>query len=277
MTLLLSPAPAASRWLDGIDVSEHHQIDFAEVRRQGAAVAIVRAGRGTRQDGRWIEHVRAAELAGLAVGSYWYLYPSHTTPHHQAELWMAAVGGSPGEFAAGHWLHVATSDGFDTRTLSRYVDACVRRMDELLGGTTGICTEASFWRSHVQLGLAERPHWQCPAERVHDVEGHEAAHAAGAVAIRTRPADRGGPGSHRVGAATLLTGRPPSHGLHLVPRGPNESVVGWQRRWLRTPDVARLQEHLNELGASLVVDGVYGPATDAAVRIWHHLCRRDLR
>ncbi|MGB8859979.1 MAG: GH25 family lysozyme, partial [Ilumatobacteraceae bacterium] len=111
----LSVGTSSATWLDGIDVSEHHQIDFEEVRRQGTTVVIARAGRGTRQDSRWVEHVRAAELAGLALGSYWYLYPSHTTAHHQAELWMAAIAVAPSLFPAGHWLHVATTDGLDAR------------------------------------------------------------------------------------------------------------------------------------------------------------------
>ena len=276
VTTQLLPQTAGSTWLHGIDASEHHQIDFDEVRRRGTSVVIVRAGRGTRQDGRWFEHVRDAELAGLAVGSYWYLYPSHTTAHHQAELWMAAVAVTASLFPARHWLHVATTDGLDTRTLARYVDACLRRMDELLGETTGVCADESFWRERVQLELLERPRWQCPVERLLDVDGRETEYAQDALAVRTRPADRGGPGSHRVRITTLRTTRPPSHGLHLVPRGPNESIGSWQQRWLRSPDVARLQRHLNELGASLVIDGVYGPATEAAVHVWHHLCRRDL-
>jgi hypothetical protein len=87
--------------------------------------------------------------------------------------------------------------------------------------------------------------------------------------------DRGGPGRHRVRAVPSAQSDR-RHGLsHLVPRGPTEPLEAWQARWVRTPDVAALQLLLNELGASLVVDGVFGPATDAAVRTCERLRRRD--
>lgn len=257
-------------WLDGIDVSEHHQMDFEEVRRQGTEVAILRAGRGTRHDSRWVEHVRAADQAGLAVGSYWYLYPSRTTAHHQAELWIAAIAVAPSLFPAGHWLHVAVADGVGGHTLTRYVDACLRRMDELLGCQVGVCTDLAWWNPTVRLPLDGRPVWDCPAG------GDTAVTERRIAAVRVRPSDRGGPGRHLVRSDVVQPVRPAPQGLHLVVRGPSESMLGWQQRWLRTPDVAVLQRHLNELGATLVVDGIYGPATDAAVHIWHDLCRRDL-
>jgi hypothetical protein len=78
-----------TNWVDAIDVCEHHCIDFDAVAAQGNRIVVARAGRGTRQDARWIEPVRAARVSRLDVASYWHLYPSHTTPAPSGR----AVGG----------------------------------------------------------------------------------------------------------------------------------------------------------------------------------------
>jgi hypothetical protein len=258
--------PTGGTWLEAIDVCEHHCIDFDAVAAGGVDVVIVRAGRGTRQDARWIEHVRAARSSGLSVGSYWHLYPSHTSAHHQAELWAAAArGAAPWQFSHGHWADISRTDGFDPFDLGRYVAAFLRRADELFGHEVGLFTGEEFWRRHVQFDDPVRQRWQ-------DGPGG----GAGAFGVRVRPADRGGPGRHRVRAAPIRAGDVATAGRpSLVVRGPTESLVEWRARWVRTPAVTYLQVALNALGAQLVVDGVYGPATDAAVRTCSLLCRRD--
>jgi hypothetical protein len=254
-------------WLDGLDVFEHHCIDFGRLAGQGVQVVIVRAGRGTRQDSRWIEHVGAAHGCGLAVASYWHLYPSCTDAHHQAELWVAAIRGAGVPFGSGHWADISSADGLDRGDLGPYVAAFVRRADELLGEQVGVFVSADFWRRRVGFDDPQRPRWCDTAP------GLAVSEPSGVAGVRVSPSDRGGPGRHLVRPTPQPSPLPPSP--RLVRRGQGETVEQWKQRWERAPEIALLQMRLNDLGARLVVDGVFGPRTDAAVRACDLLCRRD--
>ena len=263
---------AVRGWVDGIDVLEHHVIDFEQVAGQGVEVAVVRAGRGTRQDTRWIEHVRAASGGGLAVASYWHLYPSRTDAHHQAELWAAAVHSAGRPFGYGHWADISSNDGFQRNDLRGYVAAFLRRSDELLGEQVGVFATSEFWRRHVGFDDPTRRQWG-DSDSANESAMFDWASCAALSGVRLVASDRGGPGRHRVRPAAQHDRE--SEVPRLVQRGSSESVDDWRSRWVRTPEIAVLQMQLNDLGARLVVDGVFGPQTDAAIRVCDLLCRRD--
>lgn len=254
-------------WVHGIDVFEHHVVDFDRVAAQGAAVVVVRAGRGTRQDARWIEHVRAARRSGLAVASYWHVYPSRTDAHHQAELWASAIGGADVPFGYGHWADISISDGFERADLGRYVAAFLRRADELVGDQVGVFATPGFWRRNVGFDDPTRSRWAGGPE---ELVGRADVSLAG---VRLSRCDRGGPGRHRV--RFVAQEQRVADIPRLVERGTTESIDRWRSRWAHSPEVSLLQMQLNDLGARLVVDGVFGPQTDAAVRVCDLLCRRD--
>ena len=262
------PTRSDAEWVDGIDVFEHHCIDFDRVVAQGVKVAIVRAGRGTRQDSRWIEHVTAAHRCGLAVASYWHVYPSRADAHRQAELFVAAIRSADVPFDSGHWADISSTDGFERGDLGRFVAAFLRRGDELLGDQIGVFATPGFWRRHVGFDDPGRPRWSDSEPGAPDIAAY-----ASTAGVRLTASDRGGPGRHLVRPAPLTV--PAASPPGLVVRGRTESVDHWRARWERGPEIAVLQIHLNELGARLVVDGVFGPQTDAAVRICDLLCRRD--
>ncbi len=262
------PSGPDATWIDGIDVFEHHCIDFDRVAMQGVEVAVIRAGRGTRQDGRWIEHVRAADRSGLAVGSYWHVYPSRTDAHHQAELWAAAISGAGLPFGYGHWADISTADGFDRPELGRFVAAFLRRADELVGEQVGVFATSEFWLRHVGFDDPGRARWAGAPPAT------GAANSWSSLAgVRLTASDRGGPGHHRVRPVVQAVREPLAP--TVVVRGRSESVAQWRSRWTHSPEIAMLQIQLNDLGARLVVDGVFGPQTDAAIRICDLLCRRD--
>jgi hypothetical protein len=158
------------------------------------------------------------------------------------------------------------------RDLARYAAGFLRRMDALLGHTTVVFSATGFWRSKVRFDISDRPRWHSDPSAVNATDGrdHTLAEAPSfdwPHAYRTCPADRGGPGRHRVQARQLDgTIARPENGLHLVARGPNESVSSWRPTMAAHPTWPSCS--CLTTSAHSCWWTVYGPATDAAVRSW---------
>ncbi len=237
-------------------------------RRPGRRGGDRAGGSGTRQDARWIEHVDAAHRSGLALASYWHVYPSRAEAHHQAELWVAAIREPPvfrSTTATGPTSRPVTvsSAAISVGSSLRFSDAPTR----CSAMPVGVFSSAGFWVRHVGFDDPVRPRWwdSEPSARRH----RRSATGAG---VRLSPSDRGGPGRHLVRPVAQVDRPALLPGLVVGADRVDRAVAGEVGAG---PEIAVLQMHLNDLGARLVVDGVFGPQTDAAVRVCDLLCRRD--
>ena len=61
--------------LKGIDVSKWNtKLDYKRLKSVGIDFAMIRAGLGTQTDAMFASHIKAAQVAGMQVGVYWFAY-----------------------------------------------------------------------------------------------------------------------------------------------------------------------------------------------------------
>lgn len=135
----------------GIDVSTYQgNIDWAKVKADGIAFAILRAGYGrlaTQVDDRFLQNYRNAKAVGMPVGAYWYSYAK--TPE-EAKLEAAAcintLKGTQLEYPIYYDVEENSQYNLGKATVSAIIKAFCEAM-EAAGYWVGVYTNTSWYNS----------------------------------------------------------------------------------------------------------------------------------
>lgn len=156
LAVSLSAVPAtafSSVAPSGIDVSGHQRghgepIDWQEVAAHGQKFAFVKATEGeTWTNEHYLEDVRAANDAGLLVGTYHYARPAGD-PRLQAAHYAATLAASP-QHALPPVLDIEVNEGRSPEELQRWVGEFLATTEQLTGRTPMVYTYRYFWREHL--------------------------------------------------------------------------------------------------------------------------------
>ena len=144
----------------GIDVSSHQgAIDWAKVKADGTAFAILRAGYGryrSQEDKRFAEYYRACEENGIQTGAYWYSYAqSPAEAVQEAETAMAVLKGKRFGYPIYYDVEDRTQLALSKTQLQRIVQSFCGTLEEN-GWFAGLYSYKSFLLANFSEELLQR-------------------------------------------------------------------------------------------------------------------------
>lgn len=176
-----APAPAASAWTPGIDVSRFQgKIKWRAVADTRMRFAFAQASRGDGSDCTvvparcgadefYARNYRRARAVGLRVGAYHRAFTGRVRPggvrkdaRAEAKLFIATVGHLRGRDLLPALDVESPFGGLGPRRLRRWIRTWLRRVERRLGATPIIYTNRSSWRATgdtTEFALAGSPLW----------------------------------------------------------------------------------------------------------------------
>ena len=241
----------------GIDVSEHQgHIDWAKVAKDGVEFAIIRAGYGrelSQKDDNFEQNYTAAKKAGIQVGAYWYSYAdSVKRAEEEAKTCLKVLEGKhfelPVFFDQEYEKSIlALSNKTRTDIILKFLEII-----QAAGRKCGLYSSTNFITTKLEASrLRQYPLWIA--------EYGSKLHYTGTVWAWQYSSKGRGSG--------ILGNVDCNHGYFAQQTTSNDGLL---RKGDTGAAIKLLQHRLNLVGSQLRVDGIWGVATDQAVRNYQY-------
>ena len=241
----------------GIDVSEHQgHIDWAKVAKDGVEFAIIRAGYGrelSQKDDNFEQNYTAAKKAGIQVGAYWYSYAdSVKRAEEEAKTCLKVLEGKhfelPVFFDQEYEKSIlALSNKTRTDIILKFLEII-----QAAGRKCGLYSSTNFITTKLEASrLRQYPLWIA--------EYGSKLHYTGTVWAWQY--------SSKGRVSGILGNVDCNHGYFAQQTTSNDGLL---RKGDTGAAIKLLQHRLNLVGSQLRVDGIWGVATDQAVRNYQY-------
>ena len=241
----------------GIDVSEHQgHIDWAKVAKDGVQFAVIRAGYGrelSQKDDYFEQNYTAAKKAGIQVGAYWYSYAdSVKRAEEEAKTCLKVLEGKkfdlPIFFDQEYEKSIlALSNKTRTDIILKFLEII-----QAAGRICGLYSSTDFITTKLQASrLRQYPLWIA--------EYGSKLHYPGTVWAWQYTS---------TGRVSGICGHVDcNHGYFAQQTKTGDGLL---RKGDTGAAIKLLQHRLNLVGSQLTVDGIWGVATDQAVRNYQY-------
>ena len=241
----------------GIDVSEHQgHIDWAKVAKDGVQFAVIRAGYGrklSQKDDYFEQNYTAAQKAGIQVGAYWYSYAdSVKRAEEEAKTCLKVLEGKkfdlPIFFDQEYEKSIlALSSKTRTDIILKFLEII-----QAAGRICGLYSSTDFITTKLQASrLRQYPLWIA--------EYGSKLHYPGTVWAWQYTS---------TGRVSGIRGNVDcNHGYFAQQTKTGDGLL---RKGDTGAAIKLLQHRLNLVGSQLTVDGIWGVATDQAVRNYQY-------